>query len=294
MKSQKKSQEESSIKSKNLSKEGSNPNPNSDTNIDQKSTENLLEEFQLNPEDRTTMNSEEFLEIFAPFSKLYNTSGAAEKIAKLNHHFSDSQFRNIMLLKTRGDVEYFDKITIPEDEFLMGCGILLDASIVHGVMHLPPEMLATQYEIVFQEMQNGRSRTNKQMQKKSELNPDGEGFIRVIVKNTREFFDNGSSEWNGSSLEEKQEKLRDLYKKDHVRPSDIFFYHIYSYRSLNKYNQGYRHVLQEAPCSCFSLCFNKKEFLLPDPKMFYNQSTNRERLVEFDRAQYGNYIERSV
>jgi hypothetical protein len=280
------------MKSKNISQEQSNQTSNQKSNLTSK--EDLLEEFQPNLEDRTTMNAEDFLEIFAPFSKLYNTSGVAEKIAKLTHHFSDSQFLNIMLLKTRSDVEYFDKITIPEDEFLIGCGILLDASIVHGVMNLPPEMLATQYGTVFQELQNGRSRTNKQMQKKSELNPDGEGFIRVIVKNTRELFDNGSTEWNGSSLEDKQEKLRDLYKKDHVRPSDILFYHIYSYRSLNKYNQGYRHVLQEAPYSCFSLCFNKKEFLLPDPKMFYDQSTNRERLVKLDRAQYGNYIERSI
>lgn len=266
-----------------ISKITESKNPNSD----KRSANEILEEFKRKPEDRTSMCAEDFLELFAPYSKLYKTSTLPEKIAKLNTWFSELDDRNIDLMIARGDVEEFDKIFIPEDEFLVACGIYLDASIVLGLPLQPMERLASRYGNLFSQMQNGRSKEFKEMQRMTEYAVASSGFFKVRIGATREYFDNGSSEWNGSKIPEKQERLKNLYKEEGLLPSRILFYHIKCYRENNKYNRGYEHVLQEAPYSCFSLCFGKKEFLLPDPKMFYDQSTNRDRLIELDWEKYG-------
>lgn len=148
------------------------------------------------------------------------------------------------------------------------------------------ERLASRYGDLFFQLQNGRSKEFKEMQRMTEYAVASSGFFKVRIGATREYFDNGSSEWNGSKISEKQEKLKNLYKEEGLLPSRLLFYHIKCYRENNKYNRGYEHVLQEAPYSCFALCFGESEFLLPNPKMFHDQSVNCKKLVEIDREKY--------
>ena len=219
------------------------------------------------------MTPEDFIECFAPFSKLFNFTTMSEKIKKLDSYFRKIDYINLKLNIYRGRINKDIKITIPDEEFQIACGIYLDCSFVHGVIHIPTEKLASKYMLSFHEMGNSRKKIVKFIESKNYI--------------TREFFDSGSSEDKFSTLEQKRDKIKNILEKDGVQPSNLFYHHLHSYREINKDN-NYNQIIKEAPFSCFSLCFSKESFQVPNIKEYNSQSVNKERLIELDFKKYKN------
>lgn len=107
------------------------------------------------------MTPEDFIECFAPFSKLFNFTTIPEKIKKLDSYFGKIDYINLKLNIYRGRINKDIKITIPDEEFQIACGIYLDCSFVHGVIYTPTEKLSTKYMLAFHEMGNGKKRSLK-------------------------------------------------------------------------------------------------------------------------------------
>ncbi len=217
------------------------------------------------------MTPEDFIECFAPFSKLFNFTTMSEKIKKLDSYFGKIDYINLKLNIYRGRINKDIKITIPDEEFQIACGIYLDCSFVHGVIYTPTEKLSTKYMLAFHEMGNGKKKISKEIENRN--------------YNTREFFDIGGTEGNSSTIEQKRDKLKNILEEDELQPSNLFFYHLQTYKKLND-EDHYTPVIKEAPYSCFSLCFSNESFIVPNIKEYYSQSLNRDKLIEIDFKKY--------
>ncbi|MCZ8238887.1 MAG: hypothetical protein O9346_15145 [Leptospiraceae bacterium] len=214
----------------------------------------------------------EFIECFASQSKLFKYSTLPTKIDYLNSYFSKQFDRNVGLFISRSEIMHNHNLVINEDEFIIACAIYLDTSFVHGLILNPIEKIVYNYQLSFFAMKDGRNKITKILDNKFLI--------------TRSLFDLCATEGNSSSLEQKREKLSVIYEKDNILPSQVFFYHIHSYRSQPYGGRNYKHVLNEAPYSAFAICFSKLGFILPDIKQYYNQSSRKERLIQLDLEKY--------
>lgn len=214
------------------------------------------------------MKPEEYLELFAPFSLLYNRSALYEKISKIEKLLDSNDNPDIQLRDWQFKIEDGFKIEIPKSELIIACGIYLDATYIHGLLYQPTEKLSATYSNSFTNLKNGRSKEHRKLNSK------------MMV--TREFFDFGGAEGNSSTLDKKRDKLKKIFSVDELKPSEVFFYHFHSYSSMKNYG----HVIEEAPFSCFALCFEKGKFLIPDIKEFYNQTVNLDKMKELDFKKY--------
>lgn len=79
--------------------------------------------------------------------------------------------------------------------------------------------------------------------------------MQLYRGNTREFFDFDGSEGKSSGIPEKRSKLQKIIEKGFT-PLDLLYMHTIDYDSMS----NYRHVVNEAPCSAFALCWNGMEF----------------------------------
>ena len=216
------------------------------------------------------MTPEDFIECFAPFSKLFNFTTMSEKIKKLDSYFGKIDYINLKLNIYRGRINKDIKITIPDEEFQIACGIYLDCSFVHGVIYTPTEKLSTKYMLAFHKMSNVKKKISKEIENRN--------------YNTREFFDIGSTEEKLSTFEQKREQIKKILETDEIQPSILFYHHLHSYRKINRVN--YTPVIKEAPYSCFSLCFSNESFIVPNIKEYYSQSLNKDKLIEIDFKKY--------
>ena len=217
------------------------------------------------------MTPEDFIECFAPFSKLFNFTTIPEKIKKLDSYFGKIDYINLKLNIYRGRINKDIKITIPDEEFQIACGIYLDCSFVHGVIYTPTEKLSTKYMLAFHKMSNVKKKILKEIENRN--------------YSTREFFDIGSTEEKLSTFEQKREQIKKILETDEIQPSILFYHHLHSYRKINRDN-NYTPVIKEAPYSSFSLCFSNESFIVPNIKEYYSQSLNKDKLIEIDFKKY--------
>lgn len=191
-----------------------------------------------------------------------------EKIEILHSHMNKKGGPDFDLRDWEYDAKNQGKIKISNNELLIMCGIYLDCTYIHGLLYQPNEQLASQYSRRFQAMQDGRSKESK--------------ALADAVYNTREFFDLGGAEGNSSSIEKKREKFKKIYREKGIEPSKIFYFHTFTYKSM----KNYEHVLNEAPYSCFALCFQGGKLIVPEIKEYYNQTNDLDKMKKLDFEKY--------
>ncbi|WCL50737.1 hypothetical protein [Leptospira sp. GIMC2001] len=223
-------------------------------------------------QDEKMMSPEELLECFASQSKLFKYSDLTTKIEILKSYFSKDGYRNTNLFSYRNNIWLNHNLKIREDEFIIACAVYLDLSFVHGVLIHPMEKIVSDYNASFRAMKDGRNKVNQLLNGKH--------------INTRSIFDIGGTEGNSTNFEEKRRVLQKLYDEVNIFPSQLLFYHINSYRSQPNGGKNYMHVLQEAPYSAFAICYSDTNFILPNIKEYYNQSSNKAKLIQLDFANY--------